>query len=59
MANMYSIKTMTVVGNDDVASSKKGEENKRRGIAGLIFTYKIAGATAEEGKDIEEVARIA
>ncbi|MCY6369146.1 dihydroxyacetone kinase subunit DhaK [Clostridium ganghwense] len=59
MADMDGIRVTSVVGNDDVASSKKGEENKRRGIAGLVFAYKTAGAYAEEGADLDEVTRIA
>ncbi|MGI6586235.1 MAG: dihydroxyacetone kinase subunit DhaK [Lutisporaceae bacterium] len=59
MADMDGIKTMQVLGNDDCASSIKGEENKRRGVAGLIFAYKTAGAYAEEGASLEEVARVA
>lgn len=50
---------MTVVGNDDVASSKPGEEHKRRGVAGIFFVYKAAGAAAAQMKSLAEVARIA
>lgn len=53
------IRTKTVVANDDVASSVKGEENKRRGIAGIVFAYKIAGACAQKGAGLDEVARVA
>lgn len=59
MADMDGIKVTSVVGNDDVASSKKGEENKRRGIAGLFLAYKTAGACAEEGATLEDVTRVA
>lgn len=59
MADMDGIRTMKVLGNDDAASSIKGEENKRRGVAGLVFAFKTAGACADAGASIEEVARIA
>lgn len=59
MADANGIKTKTIVANDDVASSVSGEENKRRGIAGIVFAYKAAGACAQKGADLEEVARIA
>lgn len=59
MADMDGIRTMHVLGNDDAASSIKGEENKRRGVAGLLFAFKTAGACAEGGASLEEVARIA
>lgn len=59
LAEIEGIETMTVVGNDDVASSKPGEEHKRRGVAGIFFVYKAAGAAAAEMKPLAEVARIA
>lgn len=59
MCDMDGIEVKSVVGNDDVASSKKGEEHKRRGIAGLFFAYKTAGALAEEGASLDDVARVA
>jgi phosphoenolpyruvate---glycerone phosphotransferase subunit DhaK len=59
MADADGIKTAHVVGNDDVASSPKGEEQKRRGVAGIFFIYKIAGAAAEAGASFDEVLRIA
>lgn len=59
MADMDGIKTATVLGNDDASSSIKGEEHKRRGVAGLVFAFKTAGAAAEKGFSLEEVTRIA
>lgn len=59
MAEMEDIKVMSLVGADDVASASKGEEHKRRGVAGIFFVYKIAGAKAEELAPIEEVKRVA
>jgi phosphoenolpyruvate---glycerone phosphotransferase subunit DhaK len=59
MAEMAEIKTLHVKGNDDAASSVKGEEQKRRGVAGLFFAYKAAGAAAEAGLDLGEVSRVA
>ena len=50
---------MSLVGADDVASASKREEHKRRGVAGIIFVYKIAGAKADELAPIEEVKRVA
>ena len=34
---------------DDIASAPKGEETKRRGIAGDFVVFKVAGAAAEDG----------
>ncbi len=59
MAEMENIKVLSVVGNDDAASSVPGEEHKRRGVAGIFFVYKAAGAAAAEGMSLEEVQRVA
>ncbi|HET6735538.1 D-erythrulose 4-kinase [Mycobacterium sp.] len=44
---------------DDVASAPKGEEAKRRGIAGDFTVFKCASAAAEDGLDLAGVARVA
>ncbi len=59
MAEMEDIRVLQVVAGEDVASSKKGEEYKRRGVAGIFFVYKIAGACADTMAPLEEVKRIA
>jgi dihydroxyacetone kinase-like protein len=59
MAEMEGIQVMQVVAGEDVASSPKGEERKRRGVAGIFYVYKIAGALAAEGASLPEVKRIA
>lgn len=59
LAELEDIATRTVMGNDDVASSVVGEEHKRRGVAGIFFLYKAAGAAAARMLPLEEVARIA
>ena len=59
MADMEDIKVLQVVAGEDVASSKKGEEKKRRGVAGIFFVYKIAGACADSMASLEEVKRVA
>ncbi|MFC8570497.1 dihydroxyacetone kinase family protein [Streptomyces sp. NPDC057245] len=50
----------TVVVTDDVASAPAGRRHERRGIAGDFTVFKVAGAAAEEGLDldgVEEAAR--
>ena len=42
---------------DDIASAPKGEEKKRRGMAGMTFSFKIAGALSEEGKKRDEIIK--
>lgn len=53
------IETRQVLARDDVASSPKENSSKRRGVAGLIFAYKIAGAAAAQMKSLDEVADLA
>ncbi len=59
MADMEDVEVLQVVAGDDVASSKKGEEHKRRGVAGIFFVYKIAGGAAASLLSLSEVKRIA
>jgi dihydroxyacetone kinase-like protein len=53
------IATRTVLGTDDIASATPTEAHKRRGVAGILYAYKAAGALAESGASLDEVARIA
>lgn len=55
LAAAEGIRVETVLGADDVASAPKGEEARRRGIAGIFFLYKVAGAAANAGKNLDEV----
>ena len=50
--------------NDDVAVQGSSYTNDdyvvgRRGVAGTVFVHKIAGAAAQQGKDLQEVKRVA
>ncbi|MFB9949239.1 dihydroxyacetone kinase subunit DhaK [Rhizobium puerariae] len=49
------IETTTVLGTDDIASASPEEGAKRRGVAGIIYAYKIAGARAEEDAGLADV----
>ena len=42
-----------------MASASLEERSKRRGVAGLLYAYKIAGAKAETAASLEEVTSIA
>jgi len=59
MLEFDDIKTTTVLGRDDVASSPKETAEKRRGVAGIVFAFKIAGAAADKFLSLEEVTAIA
>jgi dihydroxyacetone kinase-like protein len=45
----------TVVANDDVASAPKAERNKRRGVAGEVLMWKVGGAKASLGGNLDQV----
>ncbi|MEO7556890.1 MAG: dihydroxyacetone kinase family protein [Acidimicrobiales bacterium] len=52
------IDTRIVYVTDDIASASVDEVDKRRGIAGTFTVYKMAGAAAERGADLDEVERL-
>ena len=51
--------TETVIVADDVASASPTEATKRRGVAGMVFVFKIAGASAARGDGLATVRGIA
>lgn len=63
MADMEEdIRVESVVAGEDVASAApaaEGEPNHRRGVAGIFFVYKCAGAAAAAGKNLDEVKAVA
>ena len=59
LADLEDIPTRTVLGRDDVASQPKERKTDRRGVAGIVFAYKAAGAAAERGDSLDEVAAVA
>ena len=59
MAEADGIPTQTVLGTDDVTSAPPERAADRRGVAGLFFGYKCAGAAAERGDSLDEVAGVA
>jgi len=58
LAEMDDIRTLTLLGADDVASAPNDKKENRRGVAGIFFAYKIAGACAAEMKSLDEVAAV-
>jgi dihydroxyacetone kinase-like protein len=59
MAELDDITTTTVLGTDDIASAQPQDKAKRRGVAGIIHAYKVAGAKAATGADLAEVTAAA
>ena len=49
------IKVKKVVANDDVPSASASELDKRRGVAGEILMWKVGGAKASMGANLDEV----
>jgi dihydroxyacetone kinase-like protein len=59
MAKDEGIDVESVLLYDDIASAPKGDEKNRRGMGGMVFGFKIAGALAEEGKGRDVIAEMA
>jgi dihydroxyacetone kinase-like protein len=59
MAEMEDIQVRTVLVKDDVASAPPEEADRRRGVAGMVFAFKVAGARADRGGSLDEVESIA
>ena len=59
LASADGIRTTTVLGSDDILSAPPEKSETRRGVAGLFFAYKTAGAAAEKGYDLDRVTEIA
>ena len=53
------IETAAVIVADDICSSPEETKNERRGVAGMVYAFKVAGAAAENGEDLETVAAVA
>lgn len=58
MAELENITCETVIGADDVASAAPDQADKRRGVAGIVLLYKVAGAAAAEGRSLAEVVEV-
>jgi len=59
LAAMEGIEVRTVLVRDDVASAPAAEAARRRGVAGMAFAFKAAGAKAAAGGGLDEVVAAA
>lgn len=59
MADLEDIQVQTVLVTDDVASAPAEKANRRRGVAGMVFAFKTAGAKADLGGSLDEVVAAA
>ncbi|MDQ2754975.1 MAG: dihydroxyacetone kinase subunit DhaK [Actinomycetota bacterium] len=55
LAELDGIETRTVLITDDALSAPIERRTERRGVAGMVFAFKVAGASAERGDDLERV----
>jgi len=59
MAGMDDIPVQISLAADDVASAPRSEKERRRGIAGIFFAYKITGAKADTMANLDDVKAVA
>ena len=58
MAGFDGIRTRELLVSDDAASAPPEELKRRRGVAGMVYAFKTAGAAAELGWDLDHVYKI-
>lgn len=58
MAGMEDIPVKMCTAADDIAAAPREQRERRRGIAGIFFAYKIAGAKADTMASLDEVKLI-
>jgi len=58
-AEMEGIPVQMSIVKDDVVSAPRDEKDHRRGVAGLFFAYKLAGAKADTMASLDEVKAVA
>ena len=59
MLELEGMEVASVRVADDVASAPPAERQKRRGVAGMVFAFKVAGARAAAGGTLAEVTQAA
>ncbi len=59
LAALEDIEARIVVTTDDVASAPLDQREKRRGVAGNFFVFKVTGAAADAMMSLDECERIA
>ena len=58
LAERAGIKVKRIETHDDISAGIGQPDSERRGLAGCIPLYKIVGAAAEEGKNLDEIVEI-
>ena len=58
-ARKTSLNVRMVLVHDDIATAPRSKPEERRGLVGCLPVYKVAGAAAEQGLELDEVQRLA
>ena len=58
LADLEGIEVRSIVVAEDVASAPPERAERRRGVAGMILAFKIAGACAETGASLDTVEAV-
>lgn len=58
LAGDEGLRVRPILMYDDISSAPKGQEQDRRGAAGTIFIYKILGAAAETGLQLDDLGAL-
>jgi dihydroxyacetone kinase-like protein len=53
IARDHGVETRSIVTTDDIASSPRENRDSRRGVAGNVFVFKIAGAACDKGWSLD------
>jgi dihydroxyacetone kinase-like protein len=59
MAQSEGLNVKMVLNHEDIASGTREKPEERRGLVGFLPIYKVAGAGAEQGRDLAEIHRLA
>lgn len=59
LAEKEGLRVRTVITAEDISSAPRSEPDDRRGLVGFLPVYKVAGAAAEEGLDLDGVYEVA
>ncbi len=59
MAKKEGLNVRMVLTHEDISGGSRENPDERRGLAGALAVYKVAGAAAEQGRSLDECAAIA
>jgi dihydroxyacetone kinase-like protein len=59
MAKQEGLNVRMILTHEDIAPGRDAPAEDKRGLVGCIPLYKVAGAAAEAGEDLDEVCRVA